>query len=277
MNKKAQEIYFSHIDKLAEIHDDSISCTKDFIDKYGIVLGVKKNGEIDGGDAFSDFFLFCLTKSFKSFGAVNTLIQHQFSQDALILLRTVYETYLILSYLIKNPMEINEILGKRLGFSKGVYQKIKDTKGRIIRGKLIDTRNQEVFDFGISISKISKSGRYEIDGLIHEILYKFLSEFVHPNMICSVGYMDVKNCKFSYRNNESYLIPMWISVYLQTIIQHEIHDFFVIDDSMKKNLEKICSNNLTVLMDFFTYLSTQSEDNKVKFDLFIKRLNIIVH
>lgn len=231
MNKETQKIYFRHIDKLAEIHDNTINCTKDFIDKYGVVLGIKKNGDIDGGDAFSDFILFCLTKSFKSLGAVNILIQHQFSQDALIILRTIYETYLIISYLIKNPLEINEILGKKLGFSKGVYQKIKDSKGKIIRGKLIDIRNQQVFDFGISISKISKSGRYEIDGQIHEILYKFLSEFVHPNMICSVGYMDKRKGKFSYRNNESYLIPMWISVYLQTIILHEIHDFFIIDVS----------------------------------------------
>lgn len=277
MSIETREIFIKHIERLAEIHDKSMESIKEFIDKYGLVLGIKKNWKIDGGDAFSDFFMFCLTKSFKSFGAVNTLIQYQFSQDALILLRTIYESYLILSYLIKNPSEIEEILKKRLGFSKGVFQQVKNSKGKVVRGKLIDTRNQEIFDYGISVSKISQNGKYEIDGQIHEVLYKFLSEFVHPNMICSVGYMDEENGKFSYINNSSYFIPMWISVYLQSIILHEIHDFFVIDKRMKRKLEKNCSINLSVLLNVFNFLSAQSEDNKIKFELFIKRLKIIEH
>lgn len=96
-------------------------------------------------------------------------------------------------------------------------------------------------------------------------------------MICCVGYMDTDEGKFTYIKNDSYFIPMWISVYLQTIILHEIHDFFVLDKSMKKRLETTCSKNITELLKVFRYFIEQSEDNRYKFKFLIDRLELIKH
>jgi len=101
MSEKIGDRIVEYLDQLGKNNDKSNHCLKALIDKYGIVQGIKKNGDINGDDAFSDFFLFCITKSFKSFCAVNALIDNCFFQDALILLRTIYENYLILSYLIR--------------------------------------------------------------------------------------------------------------------------------------------------------------------------------
>jgi|GEM_PF-5476532 hypothetical protein len=275
MSAEIKHKFVDYLDQLGKNNDKSNDYLKTFIDKYGVVNRITKGEDMDAEDVFHDFFFFCTTKSFKSFCAVNVLIENEFFQDALIVLRPVYENYLVLSYLIKNPMEIDEILAKRLGFAAGKYEKVKDSKGRIVRGKLVDPETQEIFNYGISLDKIARNGMFEMDGRIHEILYKFLSEFVHPNMICSGAYIDNEKGKFSYEGSESFFIPMWMSVYLQTIILHLVSSFTIANKSMRKKLESICVRNSLQLIDFFHFLSEQSEDNKMKLAPLLIRLEII--
>jgi len=94
-------------------------------------------------------------------------------------------------------------------------------------------------------------------------------------MICFTAYIDKAKGKFSYENTDSYFIPMWMSVYLNTIILHLIHEFTIVHKSMKKELELTCRNNRSFLLNFFLFLSEQSDDNQVKLSLLLKRLELI--
>ena len=276
MTEDTKEAVINFIDKIGWSQDKELECLKIFIDKYGLVMAIlKKEEHFEGGDALSDFLIFCTTKSFKTIKAVNSLIENGFFEDALILLRTVYESYITISYLIKNPIRVNDLLQGKLCYSLGCLEKMVDDRGKTVYKKFINTKNNKVIDLDITIAQIAQMGKYSIDGEIHKFLYKFLSEYIHPNMVAHDSYIDTEQGRFSYEKHDNFLLSMWLSVYLTTIILFEIINFFVIFDEDRNTFKPICDEGALNLIELFQFLSTRSEDSQKQFPLLIKRLELI--
>ena len=110
-------------------------CLKKIVDHHGVPIAIVRK-EITPEIVMHDFFYFCVTKSCKSLSAFNTLIEHGFPEDALIIVRSIYENYLSVAFMLNKPSQIDDLVSKRVGFSRGIFKHPISAKGKIDRRKL---------------------------------------------------------------------------------------------------------------------------------------------
>lgn len=172
----------------------------ELIDKHGEVKAVKKHfsGDKQLIDVYHDYIYYCFTKSSRSIYSSFVLAKENLREDALIILRTVYENYLRLSYTLKEPMKINEFVFQEIGLKTGAFIYKTESTGRKIYSKVINLKNSKEFYHGTKVSIMAGNSINPVDNDIHKILYQYLSEHTHPNMIASGNYRS--------KNNENYVL-----------------------------------------------------------------------
>ena len=124
------------------------------------------------GDHRNDFVYFCYSKSTKSLKSISILINNDLHEDAMSLVRTIYENYLYAKYCLQFPHSINNFVMYALGKDAGVYI-------RPSRGKLLNSDGQQITDYAeLNLSELAKKLG---EGPIHTKIYNYLSDFTHPN------------------------------------------------------------------------------------------------
>lgn len=259
--------------ELQELIVNQISLLTQIIDKYGEVRGITKDPDkIVPDDYFLDFLLFALTKSCKSFLSASILCENFCQEDAQIILRSNYEIYLALSYVIKFPDSLNHYI-KSLGVSLGEIEHPKSNKGRIQKNKIINPYSGKIESFGLSISTLLTGVDSEFEKKIHDFLYPYLCEHTHLNMISSGNYRSVDQSKYVYFSFEGYDIPIVYLEYILILFLDLLENKIKFDD--KRLTKEISKKNqigkktlIKHLKDFIT-----SDNQKDKIELIIKRLN----
>ena len=109
-----------------------------------------------------DWLNFCITKSCKSLLAIQILIEFKLGEDSLIILRSVYENYLSLVYVLNHPERISDFIDKPIGVKFG---KLKHPQkgNRINFRKVFDTNTKEMLPYGIRFSELAKGSLYKSD------------------------------------------------------------------------------------------------------------------
>jgi len=265
-------IPLKYVRSLGDTYNEGMMCLTDYIDNYGqVLLLVKDAKNLTLEDQVSDFFLFCLTKSVKSLRASFELIKNSYSQDSLIVLRTVYENYLSIEYAISYPSKLRNIFHNRLGYSIGRFKNVLNQKGRIVKGKLLDTKTNEIVDHEeISVYGLSRASKFEYDKLVNDHLYQFLSEFIHPNMVSSGSYRDEEMKHYSYTALENIIQPMWISTYLIMILLQQVILNREIDPLALNKYQKVLRRNIRRLTNYCSYVISlaKTENDNIKKEAF---------
>lgn len=190
------------------------------IDNYGVVKCIDKdpNKKVEYMDLFHDLVLFGYTKSCKSLMASRILIENIYQEDAQMILRSVYETYLSLNYLYRNPTTIDYFVKRPIGASVGAYEHPTSKKGKKIKNKIIIPDTGAIEDWGIPISTLATSLDNEYEKKIHDIIYPYLCEHTHFNMISSGNYRELSDeKKYTYINYSGYDQPIIIQEYIMIV------------------------------------------------------------
>ncbi|MDQ0721957.1 hypothetical protein QF049_003218 [Paenibacillus sp. W4I10] len=144
------------------------------------------------GDHINDFVYFCFSKSTKSLKSIILLIRNDLHEDAMSIVRTIYENYLYAKYCLQFPQSINNFVVYSLGKDAGVYF-------RPSRGKLLDRDGQQIMDYvELTVSEMAKQLG---EGSIHTKVYNYLSDFTHPNFVLIDAFLE--NGMFTI-NKDSY-------------------------------------------------------------------------
>lgn len=156
------------------------------VDEYGIaeVILWKSSQHVA-----NDFLYFCVTRSCKTLMAVKTLILRGLPEDALILTRSLYENYVNIVYVLNNPEDIDHVARRKLGVSIGHYRFAQTPKGKIDRRTVVDPESGEHLPFGLSLEKLAGGSRHIEDHDVHGLLYSYLSEYTHPNLVALGSYL----------------------------------------------------------------------------------------
>lgn len=203
--------------ELLDLIDLRLSLFKKFIDERGTVKCITKDVEqLQYNDLFHDFAFYGLTKSCKSFLAIRTLCENIYQEDAQILLRSTYETYLAIQFVYKNPNELYHFTQKSLGVATGYIKHPTSNKGKSLKNKIINPWSGEIEDFGLSISKLITAIDSKFELNVHEWLYKYLCEHTHLNMIASGNYRESEK-KFTYCSTSGYYQPIIIHEYIMQL------------------------------------------------------------
>lgn len=164
-----------------------LDLTEYLLEEYGKCAVV--SGQQNLEDCLHDYSIFCVAKSRKTISAIDLLLTNNHPEDALVLCRSVYESYLHLAFIYKNPEKINELVAAKVGSYMGIYEHPKSKKGKPIWDKIVSP-DGEVVGLGVPLIEMASHTGFHYDESVHIPFYSLLSEYCHSHFITAESYMD---------------------------------------------------------------------------------------
>jgi hypothetical protein len=143
------------------------------------------------------FLFFCTAKTGKTVRAIRHLVEDNLGEDALNLVRAVYENYLYMMYSIVAPAALRELLVARLGIAKGTHRYATAKSGKQNRRLIVELNTGRQFRADITTAGIAGMSPFPADLAIHSFLYSFLSGYTHPHVLTLSNYIDPEESRFS--------------------------------------------------------------------------------
>ena len=225
---------------------------KEIVDNYANVwVAVDKPPTLD--HQVSDFVYFCLTKSCKSLIGTQALIKAGCGEDALTLIRTVYESYLKMVYVAHNPNDVSQFVSIPIGISSNFYSFAKTRKNKTDFRKVKDLATGTELPAPMSIEKIAMQSPYEDDRKFHHTLYTYLSENAHPHMMASGNYRTHPDEKrYTYQNSNNTQKALIFGIYVSSTML----DHFPYRNQFNSDLERRVTENIRVAIKKIDFYST---------------------
>jgi hypothetical protein len=203
----------------------------------------------------NDFFYYCLTKSTKSLIAINVLLENGLGEDAQILLRSVYESYLAISFLSANPGRVDDLVDRKVGVFAGRYLHPLTSKGKKDRRKIIDPRSGEILPFDVPIAEMAAKSKHSEDESIHWPLYAFLSEHCHPNFVASGNYRANNEIYYTYRSRFQLLQAGIYGVYVVALMLAEVKEFEKLRGAELRQTSALLRSSTRLLLSAFSQIA----------------------
>ena len=211
--------------KFVKMNDDAVSFINYMVNKYGDVLMIDTNKSYNEllPNYHHDYFYFCLTKATRSLLASNKLANMRFREDAMILARTAYETYLLMANVINDEDFVIKSVCINLLLSTGEATYFKEKNGRIDFHKVVLKDTNKPLDYDMSISTLSKKTFSNYDKFIHKELYKYMSEFLHSDFMSSGNYRTDNDKKYDVEPMNIYLDIHFIIMYITYLLLQSMY------------------------------------------------------
>ncbi|MES2838116.1 MAG: DUF5677 domain-containing protein [Bacteroidota bacterium] len=254
-----------------------ILCNR-LLKKYGLPKFINNQESSDYLLVTFDVVLFCFTKSLRLHKSIDAIIGISNYEDAFALLRGSYEAYVYMAYLNNDPMRVTDSIFK-IGVQAGIYVHPLNKKGKTIKNKIIDTRDNNIYDYGAGIfERVSGSKNVE-DIQIHNTIYPFLSEHCHIHFITSGNYRDERTKKIKYSVNnithEQYLNFLFLKTFIYTNIFCEVAQYFSLTSKEKLLASELISENKRFLSAILKIVSFNDYNGKSINHIFNDRISKI--
>ncbi|WPQ62176.1 hypothetical protein SIO70_27835 [Chitinophaga sancti] len=204
-----------------------IALYKQTVDMFGSIKAITKHLTTD--QYLHDYQFFSFTKCCKSFVAFSALVNKGTTEDAMVLLYTIYRNYLTMAYLNKDPKQVLS---------------------------LFKTPNNKPIEL-IDLVKLSP---YPEDKIIHNFLDKYLSNFAYSNFTTSEYYRSIDETYYQYSAKNILIQATEIGLYLQLLIIKEIGTL-ISNDKWKNLVAKFIREAIPLLVARIEV--THKEDNKL--------------
>ena len=266
----------------SDINHDALSFIGYMVDKYGdtMVIGSNKDFKDSLPDYHHDYFYFCLTKATRSLLAY-ILADKRFREDAMVLTRTAYETYLLIANVIDDEYFINSSVIISLMLYSGKANYLKRDNGKIDFHKVIVKGIDKPVTYDMSISTLARKTFCKYDRIIHKEIYKYMSEFSHSDFIGSGNYRTKDNKKYDVEPKTVYAEIHFLIMYITYLLlqsmyieytKYNLYIFNQIDRNEMSELKVIhnnLKNHLNIILEKLD-LSRKSPDLKA---LLLNRIN----
>ena len=217
-----------------------------FLDKCGV----------SGFNFFHDFALFCVAKCAKTLSAISALLDQHFGEDALAGSRPIYETYLQLLYLQRNPSKTEDLFASTVGIARGTHEYAKTKKGKIDRRVVIERQTGREFEGFVSTRIMAESSPFDEDQWLQQELYEFLSRFTHPNVLSIASY--VEGDRFDSTKREMVAEATMLALFVSTLVLEQIPTLFFLPEVVAGDLERFVRSAKEIVRETVNFLETQS-------------------
>lgn len=253
------------------IVQDHTTVLTHLIEEYGDVLAVRHDKTIVS-EFVHDFAYYCITKGTRTLGTIDVLLTNKYLQDTLILLRSVYESYLNAAYCVNHPDKTNNLISAPVGLYVGWYENPKSKKGKPIRHQIINPNTNEAETFLISIEEMSKGTGNDWDAKSHRKFYSFLSEFAHVHMIASGAYRTEDELHYTLEVSDDALsYTMMHSAYVSSLLLEFALSIAAEDSVIKRDYTSIFLENSDFIIENIEKMSFGEEFENLQ-DSMINRL-----
>ena len=200
------------------------SLQRKIVSTYAYPLAILKDS-FDDPYVVNDFFYYCFTKSTRTLAAINLLLENDLGEDAQILVRTSYESYLSVAFLDAHPERLDDLVAKKIGLKTGHFQHPKNSSGRVDYRRIVEAETGEVLPFSLSVAEMAGLTRYPDDAQVHRPLYMFLSEHCHAHMMASGNYRNDACTKYVADSSSQMLQASFYALYVHTLTLCELIKF----------------------------------------------------
>ncbi|MCW3105172.1 MAG: hypothetical protein JWO09_3612 [Bacteroidetes bacterium] len=200
-----------------------------------------------------DYLLFCFTKNLKTLRAIVRLIDEHFGEDALNLIRSVFENYLHVSTVLNHTDEFIKELEYKTGVLLGTHKLSKNGSSKVVN---IKTGEEYILKFTNKYKLAALHPDYgDFDKVIYQFLYDFLSSYTHPDFRSLPSYIDrEKGFTSSLRTFTSDAIIY--SCLLNIFIMHELKRWKLIDKTSNRDMQYFITEIKSALESIFKKLES---------------------
>jgi len=221
-----------------------------------------------------DWCSFCVSKSCQSLATITLILKSGYPEDALILLRSVYECYLSIVFILNNPDRIDDFIQKPVGILTGRYHHPKTKKKRTDYRRIVIKETGEVIPYNVTVRQLAKGSPYPSDIKLYDFLYPFLSEMVHPHILNSGNYRhNIDDWRFCHRQKHDDLAPWVLTLYIYTLILAECYDLEDLDQPENSLLKRNIRKGAEILDKSLSYLSEIDRIDKTELILLNERFS----
>lgn len=136
------------------------------------------------------YIFFCATRTLKTLRAISNLLDSNLGEDALALVRSIYENYLNIIYTIKRPTAVLDFFVAVTGTNIGTHEYVTTSKGKVDRRHIIEKETGRITPAHVTTAEMARQSPFQEDLEIHQYLYSFLSRYTHPHPFSLEHYVD---------------------------------------------------------------------------------------
>lgn len=198
------------------------------------------------------YILFCLTKQTKTLKATRALTNSYFNEDALTLVRSMYENYLHVSSALHDPAHFEDELKAKAGLQNETHFWEKDYIKEKSSGKIVRILNNK------QRAALDKEFQHE-NLMLYRGLYDYLSSFVHPSLKIASHYFE--DNKLSHNSNRWQLPIFFYIVLVNVLLLFDLLRYRLFKGQSSLDIKKFIKLIIPVLIE--TLAATNSEDSPV--------------
>jgi hypothetical protein len=257
--------------KLEPTFRDILTVSRMMLLEYG---QAKNLSEIDKVHSLNDMFFLCVAKTVKSGTAVLDMGERGFGEDALTVCRSMLEAYFTISFLIRNPLRVNDIVSCVVAVTAGVaeerFVKIDGVKTRAV----VEKASGNVIGRSVSVWDKAKNGHWPQDIDLYKVTYSYLSDFAHPSIYSIEAYVR-KDGGFNVFGREKVLHAYLYGALCLLLVLDTILFSKVLSEGHRKDLHYAVQKFSRIMKSLFSDMQLNKDGGTPQFIL--KRLADMGH
>lgn len=215
-----------------------------------------------------EYCFFIITRNLKTIESVELLINNHFGEDALNLIRSIYENYLQILMAVHAPQQMLQEVEAKKGLLMNTYVR-QNNSFTIIQNK--DTGENTKLLTGIQRARLNPETKEE-DLIIYKYLYYWLSSYTHSDISILGNYVD--NNGFSHLERNFTEEANIYLCYVNLLIFSELLSSDLVTDKMKVDLKTYSKRVLPWMKAIFQELIQKDENLPVALFHRLEKINI---
>lgn len=201
------------------------------------------------------FVLFCFAKTLNHLKSINYLLNSYQGEDALILIRSIFENYLSSIYTIVNPETMYDTVMARKGLKDGTYSYKLNKKRKPVYSIAVDNSSGREVPIPISFYQMAKKSPFPSDVLLYETLYPILSGFTHPDLIMMSTYINMD--AVNPYHDELYLEVPLNAVFFTMLLVDSFYSLHIATKIIQKDIKRVLKRISRKYLELYKEFSSQ--------------------
>lgn len=197
-----------------------------------------------------------LAKSQRALRSIKHLVVEDYSEDALKLVRGIYENYLHIVLVKHRPDSIITLVDAKYGVRDGSFRYL-EKNGKEDRRKVVRCSTGGIYPSNISGYKMAESSNLDFDVKFYDIFYQRASDVVHPSVFNIKDY--VRDNKLSPLDSDLKGEAVIYTVFIGCLTSFEIMNIKNFSASLREDCRAVVRRLLAHLIETLEFLRMWSD------------------
>ncbi len=209
-----------------------------------------------------------LARSLRTLRSIKHLIVDDYDEDALKLVRGIYENYLHIILVRYKPDSIISLVDAKYGLRDGSFKYL-EKDGKVNDRKVVCCSNGNIYLSNISGYKMAESSGRDFDVEFYDLFYQRASEVVHPSVFNIRDYF--RDNKLSPLDSDLKVEAVVYSIFIGCLIIVEITAINHLPTSLREDCETVARRLLAHLIETLEFLRMWSD----RIEMELKELEVV--